>query len=567
MKTLNSTLRQDTDDIRTLAGDLGLPFREHGLVPAPHVAFSAAFASGIAELDPARCGYRLAMSPSALQAEQLRSVAAADIQGVAIMPRAAFRTMLREACREANLDHASHHLARSRPGLSALAGATRRQKQAAILLGFVVPVVAWASPGVGLGILAVLAMPIFFMLVLLRLGAVIDAMAPAQDRLRRLADVNLPFYTVLVPLCREAAVVTQLVEGLARFDYPVDRLEIKFLIEEDDEQTAAAFAERTLPPHMEVVVAPRGEPRTKPRALNFGLLEARGELIAIYDAEDRPDPRQLRLAANLFGRLPRRVVCLQGRLVIDNADDSILTRLFALEYAGLFDVLNAGLIRLGLPVLLGGTSNHFRTAELRALGGWDAWNVTEDADLAFRLVRAGYLIRDLPSATLEEAPASFGIWFRQRVRWLKGFAQTVATHSRDPAALIREAGAKPALALLSLCAGTLLSALGYPLFIGWSVVVLIQDGLPEPTSLVGLVLTTLWLTLFCFGLLVMIAPLALGARHRGLDDLLWWLPLAPFYYLLVSAAAWAAMVEYVRAPTRWNKTEHGLARTSRQARP
>ncbi len=170
---------------------------------------------------------------------------------------------------------------------------------------------------------------------------------------------------------------------------------------------------------MEIVSVPAGHPRTKPRALNAGLMEARGALVAVFDAEDRPDPRQLRIAANLFARLPESVACLQGRLAIDNADDGWLTRMFALEYAGLFDVINAGLIRAGLPVLLGGTSNHFRASALRGVGGWDAFNVTEDADLSFRLLRAGFRIADLPSSTLEEAPARIGPWRRQRTRWIR----------------------------------------------------------------------------------------------------------------------------------------------------
>jgi glycosyltransferase XagB len=269
----------------------------------------------------------------------------------------------------------------------------------------------------------------------------------------------------------------------------------------------------------------------------------------------------------MFHSVPPEVACLQGHLVIDNADDGILARLFALEYAGLFDVLNVGLTRIGLPVLLGGTRNHFRTEALRRSGGWDAWNVTEDADLAFRLVRDGYRIGDLPSSTLEEAPWTPVGWFRQRVRWMKGFAQTLVTHTRQPMAFLKGAGLGPGMTLYALCAGTLVSALGYPLFLATSLASFIRHGMPQADSPVLLVMVTLWLTLFMSGIVAMLAPLVLGARRRNLGDLLVWLPLMPLYYLLVSAAAWAALVEYVRAPSRWNKTVHGLALTSRAARP
>ncbi len=242
-----------------------------------------------------------------------------------------------------------------------------------------------------------------------------------------------------------------------------------------------------------------------------------------------------------------------------------LSRVFALEYAALFDVVNTGLIRVGLPILLGGTSNHFRTHVMRRIGGWDAWNVTEDADLSFRLIRSGYRIMDLPSDTLEEAPAHFPLWFKQRVRWMKGFVQTLVTHTRTPHLMLRETGLAKGFALLSLCAGTLLSALGYPVFVLATAASLIIYGMPTPSSAGAVLLITLWLTLFLSGMLAMIAPLVMGARHRGLQDLWPWLPLAPVYYLLVSAAAWMAIVEYVRAPSQWNKTEHGLARTSRAA--
>jgi cellulose synthase/poly-beta-1,6-N-acetylglucosamine synthase-like glycosyltransferase len=262
-------------------------------------------------------------------------------------------------------------------------------------------------------------------------------------------------------------------------------------------------------------------------------------------------------------RLPPEVACLQARLVINNCDDRLLARLFALEYAALFDVVNAGLIRTGLPNLLGGTSNNFRTAALCEIGGWDARNVTEDADLAFRLARHGYGLLDLPSDTLEEAPPDLPIGFRQRSRWMKGFVQTLITHLWAPILCWREAGAAAAFTLLSLCGGALLSVLGFPLFALATVVALVLAGPPEPPDISDALLVGLWLTLFVAGLLSMLAPLPMGARRRGLTDLALWIALAPVSYLLVSAAAWAANVDDVRAPSRWNKTEHGLARSFR----
>ncbi len=561
----HSDLHRATD-ARSLAFQLEVPFRVEGLVPAPGVSFAQAIASGIAPLDEAACGFRFALSP---MTSGLKTLADHDLRGrtdIAIMPTDAFRDMLRRHARPQLLDYALNCVERVKPGQTAKYGMSAAQQRWLFATLIMAAAVLLISLEVGMLLLSIATIPIFFGLVLLRVSAVIDAFAPARASPSRLSDRQLPIYTVLVPLYREAAVVDQLRKALLALEYPPDRLDIKIIVEEGDTETLVAIKQGALPPHMEVLVAPAGWPQTKPRALNIGLREARGELITIYDAEDRPDPRQLRLAANLFHRLPSDVGCLQGRLVIDNADDSILTRLFALEYAGLFDVLNAGLIKAGLPVLLGGTSNHFKTGILRKIGGWDAWNVTEDADLSFRLARNRYRILDLPSDTLEEAPATLRLWFAQRVRWIKGFVQTSVTHSRQPRQFFRDVGMIEGLTLMSLCGGTILSILGYPAFLAASMITLVLSGIPQPDTLGTWLLLTLWLSLMVIGLLAMFAPLILGARHRGLTDLLIWLPLMPLYYLLVSAAGWVALAEYARAPTQWNKTEHGLAKTSRTLR-
>ena len=217
---------------------------------------------------------------------------------------------------------------------------------------------------------------------------------------------------------------------------------------------------------MEILVAPQGSPRTKPRALNVALPLARGRYTVVYDAEDIPDPGQLRLAVARFAQLPRNVACLQARLTIDNTDDTWLTRLFTIEYAALFDAFNPGLAEIGSPLPLGGTSNHFRTSVLRDIHGWDAWNVTEDADLGIRLARLGYAVKDLPSSTLEEAPGTLGAWMRQRTRWMKGFVQTATSHSRKPRLLLRQLGIWKCFGALCLTWGIALSALVYPLFSG-----------------------------------------------------------------------------------------------------
>jgi cellulose synthase/poly-beta-1,6-N-acetylglucosamine synthase-like glycosyltransferase len=241
----------------------------------------------------------------------------------------------------------------------------------------------------------------------------------------RAEDRRLPCYSIVVALYREARVVRQLAAALAALDYPRAKLDIKLVIEHDDRATFRAVEALRLPANYETVIAPKGWPKTKPRALNVAVPQLRGELAVIYDAEDIPAPGQLREAAERFLRAPRRLACLQARLAINNIADSWLTRLFAIEYAVLFDILNPGYAGLGLPVPLGGSSNHFRTEVLRDICGWDAWNVTEDADLGFRLARFGFGVGILSSTTQEEAPATLDAWLKQRRRWSKGWMRPV----------------------------------------------------------------------------------------------------------------------------------------------
>jgi cellulose synthase/poly-beta-1,6-N-acetylglucosamine synthase-like glycosyltransferase len=287
----------------------------------------------------------------------------------------------------------------------------------------------------------------------------------------------------------------------------------------------------------------------------------------IYDAEDIPDPGQLRLALGTFARHPPEVACLQARLVIDNTGDNWLTRLFTIEYAALFDVINPGLAALRCPVPLGGTSNHFRTAVLKRVGGWDAWNVTEDADLGIRLALMGYRVADLPSSTLEEAPGRLRAWLRQRARWMKGLLQVSVTHSRHPWRTLRVLGPARFFAAMTMTIGTVVAALGFPFFTALSVHGVATGRLLGAEDWMEAVPTALSLTLFVSGFAAMLLPAFSALRRRG-----WWglavlVPLLPIYYLLISVGAWRGAAEFVLAPFRWNKTDHGLARTSRLRGP
>ncbi|HEY0267258.1 MAG TPA: glycosyltransferase [Rhizomicrobium sp.] len=368
------------------------------------------------------------------------------------------------------------------------------------------------------------------------------------------AGLALPTYTVLVPLYREAAVLPGLVRGLCALDYPAHLLDIKLVMEADDGETLAAA--RALDTGFEIVAVPAGGPRTKPKAANYALAFARGEYLVVYDAEDRPEPDQLRKAVATFRASSRRTACLQARLNFYNARQNWLTRMFALDYALWFDALLPGLDRIGVPMPLGGTSNHFRTAVLRDIGGWDAFNVTEDADIGIRLSQLGYRVSMLDSTTFEEAPVTVGAWLKQRSRWLKGYMQTWLVHMRDPLALVRRTGVSGFLAFQLFIGGGVVFALANPpLWIAFLSALLLHrlTGTGGPGAIIpgaGLLANNVLLTY-----MAVLAP-----RRRGWDEL------APYgltviaYWALVSAAGYRAIVQLVTKPFFWEKTTHGVAR-------
>ena len=236
---------------------------------------------------------------------------------------------------------------------------------------------------------------------------------------------------MLAALHDEAAVTGQLIERLARIDYPADRLQGLLLLEAHDHATIAAALGARRPPWLDILLIPAGAPQTKPRALNCGLALATGDLLAVYDAEDEPHPLQLREAAARFAAdAAGGLACLQAPLRIRQGPAAFLDRQFAAEYASLFESTLPGMARLGLPFPLGGSSNHFRVDALRAVGGWDAWNVTEDADLGFRLWEDGWRAGVIRHPTIESAPGGLDNWLPQRARWLKGYMQTWGVHTR-----------------------------------------------------------------------------------------------------------------------------------------
>lgn len=377
-----------------------------------------------------------------------------------------------------------------------------------------------------------------------------------------ISDWKLPTYTVLVPVYREAEILSQLVDSLQKLDYPRSKLDIKLLVEADDVETLTALNDMHLPAYFDVVICPRGAPRTKPRALSIGLAYSTSDLVVVYDAEDIPDHDQLKKAASIFAT-HKKLACLQARLTIDNLADSWLTRQFALEYSALFDVLLPGLAELRQPIPLGGTSNHFRRQALEKIGAWDSWNVTEDADLGLRLYRAGYSILTFDSTTHEEAPSTYRTWMHQRMRWLKGWMQTALVHMRSHHNESRRLTIVKWIALFLAASLSPISILLHP-----ALLLVIDVGLNwitqnNPKSFVDNLIQIGFACMFFGSLYLDILITRRGAEKRKISlNLKDFLSLIP-YSLLKTWAGWRALIELIYAPYHWRKTTHGLARTSR----
>ena len=475
-----------------------------------------------------------------------------------------FNAFIERIAREALADNAVAGLTQKHPDLSAgprdgetsgFKSKLRAFAGAATILSLLLllPLLHFTWPSVLLSLA-------FLSFAVLRIVSCCTRPNPANKH-RRLADHELPVYSIVAGLYKEEKSVGKLIRFIRAMDYPPEKLQIILALEPDDLATRAAVARLGSIPNLEIVLAPNAGPQTKPKALNYALPFARGSFVAVYDAEDEPEPDQLRKALHAFESHGPDIACVQASLCITNGDDSWLTRTFTAEYAGQFDVFLQGASRMKLPLPLGGSSNHFRTEVLRAAGAWDAYNVTEDADLGLRLSRLGYRSVMFLSTTREEAPAFFMLWLKQRTRWMKGWMQTWAVHMRTPRRLYRDIGWRGFVSINLLIGGNVLSALAYPCLLGTLAFKFADYAGGNRTSLLQDWSDYLHLAAAMSGLLVTFGVGLAGLQKRRLLRHVWVLALTPLYWLALSCAAWRALWQFIRDPYKWEKTEHGLARS------
>ncbi|MEM7523082.1 MAG: glycosyltransferase family 2 protein [Pseudomonadota bacterium] len=463
--------------------------------------------------------------------------------------------------------------ASKRPEASSLRrGAARWQRGGAILAAAALVVTAAIAPHAAL--VAALWLAAFVMggNVILWLAALATGGRPPEDApattaarngSARLADFRpSPTVSLLIPLYREPETVAQLITALEALDYPRELLDVKIILEANDHETRAAIAERAPPPFIDVLIAPTGAPQTKPRALNFALEFAKGDIIGVYDAEDRPPSDQLRDIVARFAAAPPDVACIQARLGYYNVEENLITRCFEIEYASWFDTMLPGLRRLGLPLPLGGTSLFIRRRALEDVGGWDSHNVTEDADLGVMLARAGFRTELSPSMTQEEASSRAGVWVRQRSRWLKGYLATWVTHMREPRRLLRDLGWFRFLGVNILL---LSGPLGYMISPMLWFAVPFGDAITggDPAAERGLGALRLFTAI---ALPVWAVAAFMGLRCRGRSAFAVYMLCAPVYWLMGAVAAYLAFWELLVDPTKWRKTRHGLGRIAGEMR-
>lgn len=389
----------------------------------------------------------------------------------------------------------------------------------------------------------------------LRVGAVFAALRRTDQPTPPPIIARLPTVSIMVALFKEGSIAPRLIRRLDRLDYPRDLLDILLVVEEEDSLTRNALKTVDIPPWMRVVVVPDGPLKTKPRALNFGLDLCRGSIIGVYDAEDAPEPSQIRKVVDRFYQRGADVACLQGILDFYNPKTNWLSRCFTMEYAAWFRIILPGLQKLGLAIPLGGTTLFFRRAALEELGGWDSHNVTEDADLGMRLARHGYRAEILETVTEEEANCRALPWVKQRSRWLKGYMMTWAVHMRDPALLWRQLGPRKFFGFQILFLCTLSQFLLAPVL--WSFW-LVPLGVPHPlaAALPPMVMLGL-MGLYLLTEVVNLTVNVMGLRRTKHTLSMLWVPTLHFYFPLGALASYKAAWEMVTKPFYWDKTSHG----------
>ncbi len=343
----------------------------------------------------------------------------------------------------------------------------------------------------------------------------------------------------------------QLIQAIENLNYPKDLLQVLFLLENDDDKTLQALSIKKIPNYFSVLIVHDEGPKTKARACNFGLKHATGELLVIYDAEDIPEEDQLLEAVKIFNESSDIYLsCLQAKLTFYNHSTNILSKLCTLEYLMHFNFILPSFSNMKIPIPLGGTSNHFKINALRKVGGWDQYNVTEDADLTYRLYRKGYKIKMLDSYTYEETVIDIKSWVMQRSRWVKGHIITFLVQTQISFPKLKNSKACNNIFSLYYFMG-ITFILSFSQF--FFIIALILSFFCN-LSYINLLLSKICLFL-CLYVYIKV-PLTVALKEKKLS-LLKICFIYPFYLMLYTIASTLAVIQLITNPYKWEKTNHG----------
>ncbi|QIG48893.1 glycosyltransferase [Nordella sp. HKS 07] len=545
----------------------------------PAIPTAAELQEAIARMTPSESqqAFRHRVLPIAWEPGRVAYVAAGERaktyaagQGLTVSAVTNERTLLRELQRgrESELIYqAASGLKERFPQHSAAQGFTADQALWLVFgIGLIAFAAMWDRPTAEVAGFSVM-LAVLALVAALDIWCLLPARLPKAPPLNAIPDDGLPVYTVLVPLLREARLAERVVSVLGTLDYPKAKLDIKLVLEEGDRATLKAFEDMRLPSHVEIIMVPRRAPETRHKALNYALTFARGDLLAVYHADDMPPADQLRRVAGAFALAPKTAVCLQSQVVFYNRHENWLTRQSAIEQAVRFKLLFPRLARFGAPLISGGAACHYRVAVLRQLGGFDSHNLAPDSGLTVRLARFGYRTALFPMLTRSEAPCRHKEWMARRVRAIKGALQTALVNTRTPFRMWRELGSRNFLLTQALTGGAIIVALLHPVFLVWFALAFTLGAIGQPVT------GRLWLFLLAlYGLVAVLAglaALAISVRAalalgRGFG---WAMALAtlPVYWLMISLATWIAVLQFFTKSRRWSKTAHGVSRVKPQS--
>lgn len=369
-------------------------------------------------------------------------------------------------------------------------------------------------------------------------------------------DVDLPTYSIIIPLYKEEGVIDQLITHMQNIDYPDHLLRVFIVLEADDIGTKEELIHRDLPHNFVVLITPNAYPKTKPRACNYAMQFIHSDIVVIYDAEDIPHPQQLKDVASEFQNTDPSVACIQCQLYWYNIYDNWLTFMFAIEYKILFEYILPALDNLNMPIPLGGTSNHIRVDKLKEIGCWDEYNVTEDADLGIRLSRNGFKTKLITSHTGEECPISIMAWMKQRTRWIKGYLQTFIAHTSDIPMLVSDFGWRKTFFFICFIG---ISTISY-LLAGISFLILVIQVMSSEFLYGEFIKLSSYCMMLCGFLFMMYQGYTAKQRfYNGKTILmkLWWT--YPFYCILHIVASFRALYHLIFATYLWEKTAHSIS--------